>query len=185
MINCSKCIDDEHLSFFKALSLGPKKATIAFIGRSPILPGTDGRMLYTNDYGQKLAQSLSNIGLNMRKCYLTNVVKCAPLSQLHPSKDSYLRCCKEILYPELQELKNLKLIVTLGSQALKCFHPKAILSNCHGVSKLYTCQYGSDKQWIIFPTFQPSQALKSERFDHLFNYDIQLLKGVIANAELC
>ena len=68
--------------------------------------------------GKKLDMLLSQVGLQREDLFLCNVVSCRPPgNKLDSAPDAVVICPDLWLYPQLQSLRNLKVVVVMGETA--------------------------------------------------------------------
>lgn len=134
------------------LGFGDRAASLFVIGLAPGTHGANrtGRPFTGDKAGDFLYQALlekgfakgnyganRNDGLELINCFISNAVKCAP-PQHRDVKPLELKNCQKFLLAELQELKNLKIILTLGHTAHKAILAtwNFILANYLPINKL-------------------------------------------------
>lgn len=113
---------------------GDLNARILIIGLAPAAHGGNrtGRMftgdssgdwlikaLYLNGFANKDTSISNDDGLLLKDVYITAVVRCAPPDN-KPNKEELNNCIK-YLKEELRILKNIKIVLTLGSIAFKTY----------------------------------------------------------------
>lgn len=147
IISCHKClrlakwrekIAKEKISRFKnwdywgkpVPSFGDKEAEILIVGLAPAAHGGNrtGRMFTGDRSGEWLYRTLFKFGfanqpesisrddgLKLNNCYITAIVRCAPPENKPTKKE--IENCNIYLKNEIQLLKNVKVIITLGQLA--------------------------------------------------------------------
>ncbi|MCS4538933.1 MAG: uracil-DNA glycosylase [Thaumarchaeota archaeon] len=113
---------------------GDLNAKLLVIGLAPAAHGGNrtGRMFTGDDSGNWLAKALNEIGfankpfsnakddgLQLKGAYITAVARCAPPDN-KPTKEE-IENCSRYLRRELQILKNLKVVLTLGKIAFNSY----------------------------------------------------------------
>lgn len=111
---------------------GDPQARLLIVGLAPAAHGGNrtGRMFTGDDSGNWLARALHETGfankplsehredgLELKKAYITAVVRCAP-PQNKPTREE-MENCNDYLVRELELLKGVRVILCLGSIALK------------------------------------------------------------------
>jgi uracil-DNA glycosylase family 4 len=129
---------------------GDLKAKIIILGLAPATHGgtrtgrvftgdKSGKFLFKCLYNVKMANQYTsthiNDGLKLDKIYITNILKCVPPGD--KPLNSELKNCSNFLSNEINHLKNLKVIITLG---------KIAFDNC---IKFYKKNYQIDEK-ILF-----------------------------------
>jgi len=149
------------------LGAGPTDARIALIGRNPGRMEIVNGLPFVGPAGRKLDEALKIAGLDRKTLYITNVAKCMFPGDAPPSKSCIKRCVEKYLLKELESLKNLELIITLGNEALQLFLPTARIGSFHGIF------FDAERFWKVkvFTSFHPSAALRSAKYDELFLQD--------------
>jgi len=125
---------------------GPEGASIMVVGEMPSQVANMG-----GRGGKMLLELLKEAGVEPRKCYFTNVVKCPTHDGSAPSTAS-LKACKPYLDLEIAQVKP-EFILTLGATALKSLSKKSKITELHGQA--------FDYQGIkVVPSFSPNVALR-------------------------
>ena len=156
-------------------------ARIAFIGRNP--GATEARTLtpFCGAAGDKLNEALITAGIRRGLCYITNVCKCFTPSGVSPSITCRDRCTGRWLKRELEQLTELKLVVTLGNEALQFLEPEGTVSQLHGTS--FNMSVG-DSRTTVFVMFHPAACLYDPRIKQRFFADAAELGKVVKELEL-
>jgi len=153
-------------------------ARICLLGRNPGVNEDLKGEPFISRAGRELAEGLILAGILRNECYITNVSKCMTPPNITPS----ITCqknCRVWLNAEMAALERLKLIVTLGNEALKYLEPLARVGELHG------CDFVTDKPWQevgrirIFVSFHPSAALRSSTVKEMFKKDMLKLKTLV------
>ncbi len=113
-------IDCESADMEPAVMLGHLNARIAFIGIQPGKPLENeknqsyGEVLINSFAGKRFVQPiLDKTGLKYEDVYWTNVIK-LPAPNNEPPKEEWADACGDILQKQIDELKDLKIIVYVG-----------------------------------------------------------------------
>ena len=164
IINCQKCKlckTRQNIVF----GTGNKEARLMFIGEGP---GTDEDRLgepFVGRAGKLMDLAFETLGIDRKKVYIANVVKCRPPANRNPEEDEatacldYLRNQVILVQPEV--------IVLLGSVALK-----NILGKEYGIT-------ASRGKWVekkgikYMPTWHPAALLRDETKKIDFIKDLQ------------
>lgn len=154
-----------------------KLAQICLLGRNPGEKEDEGRLPFIGRAGRKLNEGLQFAGILRNECWVTNVSKCYTPSKVAPTA-ACLKACRCWLLPELANLHKLRLIVTLGNQALQIFEPMARVGELHGYSFEVNRPWQEDpeKRITIFCSFHPSAALRATDTNKMFLADMIKLK---------
>lgn len=162
-----------------------KLAQICLLGRNPGANEDRDRLPFIGRAGQKLNKGLQFAGILRNECWVTNVSKCFTPSKVAPTA-ACLKACRLWLLPELARLEKLRLIVTLGNQALHVFEPLARVGELHGYSFEADCPWQPEERITIFCSFHPSAACRGSDVNKMFLADMvklrQLEKETSANA---
>jgi len=115
-------------------SLGAPDARLLIIGLAPAAHGGNRtgriftgdrsgdwlyRALYRFGFSNQAQSTSVNDGLTLKDCYITAAVHCAPPDN-KPLPSEYMNC-QSYLLEELQQLRNLKVVVALGGIAFKSY----------------------------------------------------------------
>ena len=100
---------------------------------------------YSGLTGIRLAKQLEKAGIDIKNCWLDNVVQCHVPKTRKPTKTA-MRCCRPLL-EEAMEKCDPHTVITLGSQAFNAFYPGKI-SEYHG-AKIQGDGY------YLFPMMKP------------------------------
>lgn len=143
-------------------SFGPKRIELLIVGLAPGMHGANatgrpftgdasGTMLYQTlydfGYASKPISTSANDGLKLKKCRITNVVKCLP-PQNKPTMEE-IKNCNEYFRQELDELKQGTVILALGTIA-----HNAILRALKLKQSEYTFGHGAEHElpsglWLL------------------------------------
>jgi DNA polymerase len=132
----------------------------------------EGKPLGSNNK-KLLNKILRSLGLDVKKTYITSVVKYYPDGKKPSPKEikSYVPFLKE-------EIKTIgpKVVVTLGDIALNSIGLRQPLSNIHG----RVFNFGS---YSLLPTYHPESALKDSNIHNLLQLDLLRLKNILTESE--
>ncbi len=146
---CKKC--DLHYSRKHAVpGVGPVDADIMFIGEGPGFHENEQGLPFVGAAGQFLDELLANVGLDRKRVYITNVVKCRPPGNRDPQA-AELAACSGYLDRQIYVI-NPKVIVTLGRFSLQKFLPNARIGQAHG-------QAIRVRGRLVVPFYHPAAAL--------------------------
>lgn len=185
---------------------GDPNASILIVGLAPAAHGANrtGRMftgdrsgewlygtLYKFQFSNKPISSSTNDDLELKDCYITAVVRCAPPAN-KPTKDE-IENCQSYLLSELEIFKNLRVIVALGKIAFDWTIDS--LSRRHGFAKktwnkkfdklptfTHGAKYQIDERLTLIASYHPSQQntftgrLTHAMFDSVFQSARDLVK---------
>ncbi|MHA1351323.1 MAG: uracil-DNA glycosylase [Candidatus Heimdallarchaeaceae archaeon] len=131
---------------------------LCFIGEAPGYNEDKEGYPFVGKSGKLLDAMLSEIGLERKEVSILNVVKCRPVTEdgknRIPSQTEINICSSTWLKHQLEYLQP-KLIVTLGSVALKYFFPKAKVTKEVGLFKT------TNEGFTVFSTFHPAYILRN------------------------
>ena len=118
---CGLCANRNNI----VLGEGNKQAKLMFVGEGP---GADEDRLgqpFVGKAGQLMNKAFIGLDIDRSKVYITNIVKCRPPSNRVP-QDNEAIACLDYLRNQVILVKP-KIIVLLGSTALKIYWAKIIL----------------------------------------------------------
>ncbi len=172
-------------------AFGDPKARLLIIGLAPAAHGANrtGRMFTGDRSGDWLFRSLHkfgfatraeaehcNDGLELRDCYITAAVHCAP-PQNKPTAEEKANCLPYLL-EELQLLTEVRVVVVLGKLAfdtlLKSLKKTGGLSKSVALVFSHGAEYSLDEKLRLIASFHPSQQntftgkLTEPMFDAVF-----------------
>lgn len=153
-----------------------KLAQICLLGRNPGADEDKNGRPFIGRAGRKLNEGLLYASILRNECWVTNVSKCYTPSKVTPSALCLRTCRATWLLPELASLEQLRLIVTLGNQALQVFEPMARVGELHGHSFEVNRPWQPEKRITIFCSFHPSAALRGSNVNKMFLADMTKLK---------
>jgi uracil-DNA glycosylase family 4 len=131
---------------------GSPDADVMFVGEGPGFHEDRQGIPFVGAAGQLLNQLLSEVGLDRRDVYITNVVLCRPPGNRDPLPDE-IEACRPYLMEQL-ELVDPRVIVTLGN-----FATRVILDRPVSISRVR----GQRQTWqgrLVIPTYHPAAVLR-------------------------
>lgn len=131
---------------------GNPDADVMFVGEGPGFHEDRQGIPFVGAAGQLLNQLLSEIGLDRRDVYITNVVLCRPPGNRDPLPDE-IDLCQPYLREQL-DLVDPKVVVTLGN-----FATRVILDRPVSISRVR----GQREIWngrVVIPTYHPAAVLR-------------------------
>ena len=162
--NCEKCkLCKERTNI--VFGIGNKNADIMFIGEGPGADEDNQGIPFVGKAGKLMNQAFLGLGIDRKKVYITNIVKCRPPKNRTPEKDE-VEACIGYLKKQIEIIRPEK-IVLLGNTALK-----SIFGNEYSI----TLSRGKwiDKEEIKYlPTFHPAALLRDESKKILFWKDLK------------
>lgn len=144
---------------------GPLDAAIAFIGEAPGEREDAMGKPFVGRSGKFLDSVLAANGIERRKVFITNVVRCRPPGNRRPSEEE-MQSCRPFLLDELRKVRP-KVVVTLGASALHSltgFSGK--LGEVVGEEQELTL---SELQFSLVPCYHPSVAMRNRRMRAAFS----------------
>lgn len=129
---------------------GPLDADIMFIGEAPGFHEDQQGIPFVGAAGQYLSELLAGIGIDRKRVYISNVIKCRPPGNRDPL-DEEVTACKPYLDQQI-ELIHPKIIVTLGRHSMARAFPNEKISLVHGQARRVDTV-------IYFPMYHPAAAL--------------------------
>jgi len=161
---------------------------ICLLGRNPGTTEDGLKKPFVGRAGGKLNEGLVLAKLLRGLCYVTNVSKCMTPNNVTPTQQCLRICSDTWLTDELIALPKLKLVVTLGNQALHYFERHGTVGELHGT--VLPAKIG-EKDISIFVSYHPSAALRSTLMNKHFMNDMTRLghylkkTGLVPTNEVC
>ncbi len=150
---------------------GSLNAKIMVIGESPSSEDDDCGLPFTGPAGTGLKSNLTELGLDLKQCYFTNVTFWKTPKGRKPTDDE-IKICKPLLMKKI-ELINPKYILLLGASALQMFFDyQYTITKQRG--KFLTFQ-----NRVFFSTFHPSYTLRLPKFEALLKSDLSSFTKVV------
>lgn len=155
---------------------GNANADILFIGEAPGFHEDQQGRPFVGRSGQLLAAGLKRIGLGREDVFIANMIRHRPPNNRDPLPNE-LTACKVWLDQQIKIIEP-KFVVTLGRFAMEKFLPGVFISKAHGQSKAITWE---GNNFLLFPMFHPSAALRSRDVLNQFAQDFDKLKKELAS----
>lgn len=153
---------------------GPIDARLFVIGEAPGAEEDKIGRPFVGRAGIFLNKALAEAGLDRKKVFITNAVKCRPPQNRKPKVDELL-ACRAFLGRQLA-LVAPEWICTLGAVSTHLFL-KGSLTKIHG--KVYPIEYNG-KKYKLFPTYHPAAVFRVPGWGEEILKDFRKLKGLIA-----
>ena len=155
---------------------GNEKTNILLIGEAP---GKNEDLLkrpFVGRSGKLLTTVLKSIGIDRKKLYITNIVKCRPPENRNPTEIEQNVCANNYLFKQIDFIKP-KLIVLLGAVAAKFFFGNSfkMLSERGQVIR--------KSKYRIMAAFHPAYVLRFPSNEDIFVKDLKKMKGILKNGK--
>jgi len=151
---------------------GNDQADIMFIGGIPIEMEDDTGKIFLGRGGEMLTAMIDKVlGLSRQEVYITNLLKCHPLST-QELKETPFHTCKAYLFKEIELVKP-KIIITLGKEA---YH---YLTNDFTKLKEVRGTLIEKENYIVVPTYHPNFLLKNPSLKKDVFEDLKRVRGLI------
>jgi len=139
---CGQCLyRDERL-----VRGGGPVGGVAIFGEGPGQTDAKTGRCYSGLTGIRLEKQLAKAGIDIKACWLDNVVQCHVPKSRAPTKTA-MRCCRPLLEEVLAKCQP-HTVIALGSAALEAFYPGGKVTEYHGAK---ICGDG----YFLFPMFKP------------------------------
>jgi uracil-DNA glycosylase family 4 len=152
--------------------VGPANAQIMFIGEAPGFYEDQQGQPFVGPAGQFLNELLSQIGLERKDVYITNVVKCRPPQNRDPQPDE-IEACRTWLDQQVHLIKP-PVIVTISRYAMTRWFPEKKISEIHGQAR----RFGD---LVVVPMYHPAAALHQHSLRRVLEEDFKRLPEYIRN----
>lgn len=154
LFNCSRCLLHNSPSCTKKVPAeGNMCSPLMLIGEGPGFDEDQQGRPFVGKAGQLLNTILSKLGVQRNKVYISNVVKCRPPENRTPLANE-VKACSDNLELELTFIRP-KVIIALGSVALKYFNPEGSIMRNRG-------QWINNRGIWIMPTYHPAYILRQQ-----------------------
>lgn len=143
---------------------GPPGAPLLFVGEAP---GRDEDLQgepFVGRAGQLLTRTLKKIGVERRRVYIANILKCRPPDNRTPQFDEMAACMPHLLR-QIQFVRP-KILCVLGNVAAQ-----ALLQSKTGITQIRG-RYFEALGVRIFPAFHPAYVLRNMRELGVFETDL-------------
>lgn len=147
-------------------------AQICLLGRNPGVEEDPIKRPFVGRAGGKLNEGCVLAKLLRSICYVTNVGKCMTPTNVNPTQQCLRICSDTWLKDELAALVQLKLVVTLGNQALHYFERHGTVGELHGTVLPAEADKTGKEGVSIFVSYHPSAALRSTIMNRHFMNDM-------------
>jgi uracil-DNA glycosylase len=149
---------------------GPVDALAMFIGEAPGFHEDQQGLPFVGAAGRFLNELLEQVGIDRRRVFITNVIKCRPPGNRDPQLEE-VEACKEYLDRQIDVVKP-RVIVTLGRHSMARAFPDEKVSIVHGQPRKIGDQ-------IYFPMYHPAAALHQPSLRGVLEADFERLKDLL------
>ena len=147
---CRLCTNRTNIVFGQ----GNKKARLMFIGEGPGADEDKQGVPFVGKAGQLMNKAFEGLGIDRKKLYIANIVKCRPPNNRVPEEDE-ARACLDYLRNQVILVKP-QIIVLMGSTALQ-----NILGKEYGITAARG-KWVEKKDIIYMPTWHPAALLRDD-----------------------
>ncbi len=151
---------------------GPADADVFFLGEGPGAREDEQGLPFVGRSGRYLDELLEGIGLDRKRVFITNVVKCRPPSNRDPHV-SEVQACKPYLDRQLGIVQP-RLVVTLGRFAMERFFSQGRISDLHGQPR----EIG---ETLYLPLYHPAAALYRGSLRAVVEEDFQRIPALLSD----
>jgi DNA polymerase len=153
---------------------GAPDARIMFIGEGPGFYEDQQGRPFVGASGKFLDELLATIGLDRRKVFIANVVKCRPPGNRDPQPDE-IEACDKYLQEQIAIIDP-KVIVTLGRHSMQRYFPGESIGRVHG-------QPRRKGERIIVPMYHPAAALHQGSLRKVIEADFATLPDFLTRID--
>lgn len=182
---CTKCREHKYASHHilaeytgPIASEGSLEARVCFLGRNPGTSEVLNRKPFQGRAGNELRPRIAALPLLSKDIYIANTVKCFTPSGTSPSATCCKICVDTWLKPEIEALHKLKIIVTLGSEALHVFEDASV-TEIHGTSFPVHLPPDAARKVLLFVMYHPAAMFYNDSLREVFNRDFVSLKNLL------
>jgi DNA polymerase len=144
-----------------------------FIGEGPGFYEDQQGRPFVGASGKFLDELIASIGLDRRKVFIANVVKCRPPQNRDPQPDE-IEACGAYLQEQI-DIINPKIVVTLGRHSMQRYFPGEAISRVHG-------QPRRKGDLIVVPMYHPAAALHQGSLRKVIEADFAKLPDFLSRA---
>jgi DNA polymerase len=141
-----------------------------FIGEAPGFYEDQQGIPFVGAAGRFLDELLEGAGIDRKRVFITNVVKCRPPGNRDPQPEE-VEACKDYLDQQI-EIISPQVIVTLGRHSMARAFPDEKISLVHGQPRRV-----GDR--VYFPMYHPAAALHQPSLRATVEADFALLKDLL------
>jgi len=170
--DCTLCPLHEEAEYRCLMGSGPLSAKVMIIGEAPGQREDEEHAAFVGPAGKLLRQTLTRVGINPKKCYITNVAKCRPPDNRTPERSEIKTCVSNYLLQEIEEVSP-DFILLLGNSALRGITGRS------GITKHRGSTFG--KTPTVFATYHPAAILRNPRLGTEFEADLQRFARLVSN----
>lgn len=153
---------------------GSATAKVMFIGEAPGYNEAVQRRPFVGRSGQLFRKVLTELGMDEKDVYISNIVKVRPPENRDPTPKE-IAAYKPYLNQEI-EIINPNLIVTLGRLSMGKFLPDVKVSQVHG--RLHKITWNGRILYVL-PMYHPAAALRAPQVKEAFVSDFQKLPKLL------
>ena len=153
---------------------GAENADIMFIGEAPGWHEDQQGRPFVGPAGQFLDKLLASIGLDRRKVFIANVIKCRPTDNRDPLPTE-IQNCRRWLDSQIEIIKP-KMIVTLGRYSMARYFPGKSISKIHGTAQKHD---GT----IYYAMYHPAAALHQQSLKQAIEADMLKIPKILSEAD--
>jgi uracil-DNA glycosylase family 4 len=152
---------------------GASNARIMFVGEGPGAEEDRQGRPFVGGAGRVLSEQLRRIGLDRRRVFITNIVKCRPPGNRDP-QPTEIDACREYLLSQIA-LINPTVVCTLGR-----FAAQALIDPSISITR----EHGKDRRLsgiLYVPIYHPAAALHQPQLAGALENDFQRLHELLQN----
>ncbi len=150
---------------------GYADADIMFIGEGPGFYEDQQGRPFVGASGKFLDELLAGIGLDRKKVFVTNVVKCRPPDNRDPQPDE-IEACGKYMVEQIAVIEP-KVVVTLGRHSMQRYFPGEAIGRVHG-------QPRRKGDLIVVPMYHPAAALHQGSLRKVIEADFKKLPDFLS-----
>jgi uracil-DNA glycosylase len=149
---------------------GAEDAEIMFIGEAPGWHEDQQGRPFVGPAGQFLDELIKSIGLDRKKVFIGNVIKCRPPGNRDPLPTEIQNCSKWI--DRQIQLISPRIIITLGRYSMSKFFPGKSISKIHGTA----AKVGDV---VYFAMYHPAAALHQQSLRQVIKEDMLKIPAIL------
>lgn len=145
-------------------------ATLVVVGEAPGMTEVKEGIPFCGRSGRYLREILEKVGFDLSKMYVLNAVQCHPEDEFGRNRTpraEEIEACRPNLIAAIRRVKNRRLVLLLGSVALRAVLGKNGINKYHGLE-----EWSEELNCPVFVTYHPAAVIRDIRKADAFVNDL-------------